>query len=325
MNHVNEDSNINNFKNLCTKTQELKRWKKRKDHKRRAKQEFERKKLYLKDLQHANIPRTKAKARKFVKFKKQHDCKLRVAHDEEIFKNAITYLTANTHKLREWSFLDIFQWIFSLGIIKDNEYLKGNPQNYQELINLPKPVHLSYFPAEYTKNRRDWVEYVGHCVPTIEAILSIKYRLPGFCKGISVGCGVALWERLLQDDCFPLISIDAIDACPPKFTWMRVVAKSVSEVDWSVFYHLLIVIWPLPQTTYDYDALCHFKGNYVLYIGMHENDQGLAYKVGSFKFKKELKRKRYWELIFRRDLPGRINNYTRYRPVLYLYNRICSK
>lgn len=231
---------------------------------------------------------------------------------------------------------NIFLQIVKLGIIHERDeknfldqmdlFLYTQEEELKKGMKKKVPIrsisHVSFFPCEYSKNPKNWVPYFGHVIPTVEALLKIRTSLPWYNQCISIGAGVGLWEYLLSEDPYAEFYVDCIDPYPPLRSFMPIQKRAAEEVEWNHHsYNILMIIWPLPRQGYDYFALTHFKGQYVIYIGLHPQCQAQAYQVGSLSFRKLLHSSTKWTLLWSLELPSVIHTWIKYRPVLYFYKR----
>lgn len=233
---------------------------------------------------------------------------------------------------RKYTTDDVYEFIDSLDVIvyddKENNKKVNSVKDNLKLKSINKTIKvesknnnkllLNNFPSE-TRDERNWVNIVGHVIPTKEAINELCNRLPSVCRCISVGSGHALIEYLVSES-WKGISVLATDAYPQDFAFMPVKVCRAGEIDWSAGYNCLFLIWPLPWSDYDWFSLKYFRGKYVVFVGFHEDYNAMTYRVGSRIFLREINRKKNWNLIWRYELPSYPSR--KYYPVLFLYERV---
>jgi hypothetical protein len=224
--------------------------------------------------------------------------------------------------LHTWGEDNVYAAIEGLDLLQENEFGKLTVKLF------PKESSYWYTLAERRERavkKRDWVQWLGHVIPTRDLIDTIACCLPFSTRVISIGCGVGLWEYLLS--CQNDFRVTATDINKQDWCFMPIEHKSASDIDWNKNrYDCLMMVWPFPSQGvhgYDYHALDRFRGKYVVYIGFREDMNDMHYRVASRAFRQKLRSTKHWTCLGDWALPSSPSR--GYYPTLYLYERVKAK
>ena len=235
----------------------------------------------------------------------------------------------------DWNTKDLFDFLMSSGLVRTDR--EGN----QEVAYWPGADSKS--PTKYCE--WNWILFFGHTLPTKDAIQLILTHIPRKSRCISVGSGVAFWERLIWTESSrafgTALHMNCIDMQSDLYvrTWMPVHKCSSNDIDWKkASYNVLFLIWP-HYSGYDADVLGSFQGTFLVLIGLGEKDPRsnriypvrelpvprshrgdlTTFCVGSRDFIKKVNDSIDWSLKATSELPS--IKTMNYKPTLFLFQR----
>lgn len=223
----------------------------------------------------------------------------------------------------QWSVKRILRAIAESGVIDVEKHLVLYWSILEEEIESKMPYRFWSW---------NWISTFGHTLPTRDVVRQLKQCIPPNLKAISVGGGVALWERVLWSH------FNHLDVVDPEgwasWSWMPIIRAHAEEFDWKKNqYNVLMLLWPDPTYDYDLYSLQAFEGNYLIFVGLgHQimkqwfpvpTVQGprMMWGVGTPGFIDEVVRK--WTMLLSIALPSRIE--IGYQPILYVFQRMSGQ
>ncbi|AYV83020.1 MAG: hypothetical protein Hyperionvirus3_166 [Hyperionvirus sp.] len=177
--------------------------------------------------------------------------------------------------------------------------------------------HIKLYVVDNDSEDGGFSSDIGHVIPTPKVIDELVTIIHGK-KTVSIGCGVALFEYLLQNrGC----AVKCVDINIPDFSYTTVCYPEKKDSDADV----LLLIWPEPdfdheqskysKSGYDERALLNFTGHTVIFIGREKDKKN---HIGSLNFKNILKTK--FSLDHKIKLPFCKDGKEYYQPYAYVYN-----
>lgn len=157
----------------------------------------------------------------------------------------------------------------------------------------------------------EWRNFLGHTLPSKEGIETITKFLGPSSIVLSVGCGPALWEYLLSR---MGVNVVATDIRRWSTTFMTVLELDAQDAI-KEYPHAsaLMLVWPLSDVFYDFQALSSYTGNKVILISDLDNKD-----VGSKPFFDLLDQE--WTVADYVLLPP-FEGIMKFQPVLRTYRR----
>lgn len=125
---------------------------------------------------------------------------------------------------------------------------------------------LNIFTPWNPNHPRNWIKCLGYVCPTPSAIHQICNSIPKNSQCISVGSGLGLLERMIQNSRSD-VCIDSVDVRVRNYTYSVIHFKCWCQVEWHKGYSCLMLFCP-DRRIYSYESLMHFRGRFVYFLGL---------------------------------------------------------
>jgi hypothetical protein len=148
------------------------------------------------------------------------------------------------------------------------EHEKDSPDFPKIICNFPVSID-DVMDTYRIDSPTEWRPYLGHTIPTEEALSSIVKFMDQSKKILSIGSGVCLWEYFLKQRSFDVITTD-----PEQWYYSFLPIEKISSEEAVVKYptDALLLIWPTTEG-WDAEALLKFTGDKFILV-CDDRDKG---------------------------------------------------